>query len=71
MEAAYMEKAPHKICQYIYDVSNAFNGFYHDTKILSEQNREQKESYIALIALTKEIMLDCIDLLGIESHERM
>ena len=71
MEAAYMEKAPHKICQYIYDVSNAFNGFYHDTKILSEQNREQKESYIALISLTKEILLDCIDLLGIECPERM
>ena len=43
MEAAYMDKAPHKICQYIYEISNVFNGFYHDTKILAEQDKERKE----------------------------
>ena len=34
MENAYEEKAPHKICAYIYELANAFNGFYHETKIL-------------------------------------
>ena len=38
MENAYEEKAPHKICAYIYELANAFNGFYHETKILSEEN---------------------------------
>ena len=71
MEAAYMDKAPHKICQYIYEISNVFNGFYHDTKILAEQDKERKESYISLISLTKDILLSCIDLLGIECPERM
>ena len=37
MAAVYTEKAPHKLCQFIYEVSNAFNGFYHDTKILAER----------------------------------
>ena len=32
MENAYEEKAPHKICAYIYELANAFNGFYHETK---------------------------------------
>ena len=49
IESAFEEKAPHKICAYIYEVSNAFNSFYHETKILSEENRAQKESYIRLL----------------------
>ena len=71
VNSAYIENAPHKICQYIYDVSNAFNGFYHDTKILSEADEDKKKGYIALISLAKDILLTCIDLLGIECPERM
>lgn len=71
MESAYEEKAPHKICQYIYEVSNCFNAFYHDTKILSEQDEERKKGYIALISLTKNILEQCIDLLGIGCPDRM
>jgi arginyl-tRNA synthetase len=69
--SAYSENAPHKICQFIYDVSNAFNGFYHDTKILSEPDEDRKKSYISLISLTRDILLTCIDLLGIQCPERM
>ncbi len=45
VENAFEEKAPHKICAYIYEVSNAFNSFYHETKILSEENEAQKASF--------------------------
>ena len=71
VNSAYIENAPHKICQYIYDVSNSFNGFYHDTKILSETDEDKKKGYIALISLAKDILITCIDLLGIECPERM
>jgi arginyl-tRNA synthetase len=71
VNSAYSENAPHKICQFIYDVSNAFNGFYHDTKILSEPDEDRKKSYISLISLTRDILLTCIDLLGIQCPERM
>ena len=37
VENAFEEKAPHKICAYIYELANEFNHFYHETKILSEQ----------------------------------
>jgi arginyl-tRNA synthetase len=70
-DAAYKEKAPHKLCQYIYEVSNAFNGFYHDTKILTEKDVEKKKGYIALISLTKAILEQCIELLAIECPDRM
>lgn len=71
MAGAYEELAPHKICSYIYDLSNAFNRFYHDTKILSEQDEKKRESYIALITLIKGVLEVCIDLLGFEAPDRM
>ncbi len=68
---AFEEKAPHKICSYIYDLANAFNRFYHETKILSEENEEQKKSYIALLVLVKNVLEACVDMLGFETPERM
>lgn len=68
---AYEETAPHKICSYIYDLANAFNRFYHETKILSEENEEQKAAWIALLELTKKVMETSIDLLGFDAPERM
>ncbi len=71
LESAFAEKAPHKLCKFLYDLSNAFNRFYHDTKILGEENEERKKGYIALLVLTKEVLTTCTDLLGIEAPERM
>ena len=71
MEGAYEECAPHKICAYIYDLCNAFNSFYHETKILAEEDESKKASFIALLVLCKEILEACIDVLGFEAPERM
>ena len=71
IENAFEEKAPHKICAYIYEVSNAFNSFYHETKILSEENQAQKESFLKLLGLTKDILETSIDLLGFSAPDRM
>ena len=71
IDAAYEESAPHKICAYIYDLANVFNKFYHETKILTEEDEERKAGYIALLKLVKEILETCIDLLGFEAPERM
>ena len=71
MENVYEELAPHKICAYIYDLANAFNRFYHETKILAEEDEQKQKSYIALLTLTRDILTTCIDLLGFEAPERM
>ena len=71
IENGFAETAPHKICQYIYELANAFNSFYHDTKILSEEDQAVKDSYIGLITLTRRTLEICIGLLGIEAPERM
>ena len=71
MQTAYAEKAPHKICTYLYDLSNVFNKFYHDTKILAEADPVRRAAYISLLRLTRNVLLTGIDLLGFEAPERM
>ncbi len=71
IENAAEELAPHKICAYIYDLSNVFNSFYHSTKILAETDAEKQKGYVALIKMTKEVLETCIDLLGFKAPERM
>lgn len=71
MENACEESAPHKVCAYIYDLANAFNRFYHETKILSEEDENKKAGWIALLVLTRDILETCIDVLGFSAPERM
>ena len=71
LETSFAETAPHKICQYIYDLSNAFNRFYHDNKIIAQEDKARQDSWILLITLTKDVLCTCIGLLGIEAPERM
>lgn len=71
MENSFAETAPHKICQYIYELSNAFNSFYHDNKILAQEDKARQASWIQLITLVKDVLGCCIDVLGFEAPERM
>lgn len=71
MESASEETAPHKVCAFIYDLANAFNHFYHETQILSEEDESQKKSLIALLLLTRDVLETCIHVLGFEAPEKM
>lgn len=71
IEASYAERAPHKICEYIYDLSNIFNRFYNSNKIVSEEDKEKQSSWVAMITLVKNVIEQCLDLLGIEVPEKM
>ena len=71
VESAYKELAPHKICQYIYELSEAFNHFYHETKILAEEDEKRRNSYLCLIRLVQKVLEQCIDLLGFEAPDKM
>lgn len=71
MEAAYSERAPHKICQFIYELSESFNHFYHENKILANEDEDRKASYIQLLVLVKNVLEQCIELLGFSAPDRM
>ena len=70
IEQAYYENAPYKICNYLYKLSNEFNAFYSETKILKEA-KEVAEAHIALISLTKNVLEIGIDLLGFSAPDKM
>lgn len=71
MENACEETAPHKVCAFIYDLANAFNRFYHETKILTEENAVKQAGWIALLVMTRDVLETCIDVLGFGAPERM
>ena len=71
MENAFEETAPHKVCAYIYNVANAFNHFYHNTKIMTEEDEALQASYIRLLELTKRVLETCIDVLGFSAPDKM
>ena len=71
IETAFAETAPHKICQYMADLADAFNNFYLENKIIAEEDACKQASFISLITLTKEVLDTCMDLLGMESPEHM
>jgi arginyl-tRNA synthetase len=71
MEGAATELAPHRVCAFVYELANDFNHFYHETKIITEEDETKKAGWIALLSLTKNVMLDCISVLGFEAPEKM
>lgn len=71
IELSFRERAPHKICEYVYELSNNFNKFYNDTRILYEEDENKKISWLVLITLVKDLLEQCLDLLGMESVEKM
>ncbi|SFV00534.1 arginine--tRNA ligase [Butyrivibrio sp. INlla21] len=71
IESAAKDLSPNRVCAYIYELSNAFNSFYHGTKILSEADEDKKSSYIALLSITLKVLETGIDLLGFSAPERM
>lgn len=71
MESACEEIAPHKVCAYIYDLANALNRFYHENKIITEEDKGKQAGWVALLVLTKEVLEACIQVLGFSAPEKM
>ena len=71
LESALKASAPNLICAYIYELAGAVNKFYHETRILGEEDETLKAGYISLIALAKNILETSIDLLGFSAPEKM
>ena len=71
MEAALKAAAPNMVCAYIYELAGCVNKFYHETRILTEEDEALKAGYIALIGLAKNILETCIHILGFSAPDKM
>lgn len=62
---------PHVLCAYLYDLAGLFSSFYENCPILGAENPEQQQSRLRLAALTGRTLKQGLDLLGLETLERM
>ncbi|WP_448693256.1 arginine--tRNA ligase [Pseudomonas rhizophila] len=62
---------PHTLCAYLYDVAGLFSSFYENCPILNAETPEQMQSRLRLTALTGRTLKQGLELLGLETLERM
>ncbi|KJK20027.1 arginine--tRNA ligase [Pseudomonas sp. NPDC087612] len=62
---------PHVLCAYLYDVAGLFSSFYENCPILAADTPEQQQSRLRLAALTGRTLKQGLQLLGLETLERM
>ena len=68
IELAVNKFAIHNIPNYIYQLSSKFNNFYRDCKVIGDTNEDLR---INLVNISKRILSDALDILGIEAPDRM
>ncbi|MGA6366993.1 MULTISPECIES: arginine--tRNA ligase [Proteus] len=65
------EGTPHVMCAYLYDLAQAFSGFYENCPILSAEDENTRQSRLKLARLTAKTLKQGLDTLGIETVDRM
>lgn len=70
-ERAMAERAPNYICENAYQLAVLFSKFYHDNHILSEEDKEKQGAWISLIRLVKRLIVKHLDVLAIDTVEKM
>lgn len=68
---AFDLRAPNHLCEYAYKLAAAFNRFYSDHHMLAESDQAQQASWLALTQVTVAVLVQVLDLLGIQTPERM
>ena len=61
---------PHRICNYLQILASSFHKFYNNNKVITE-DKEQTESYLALITAVKITLRNALELIGVSAPEKM
>jgi arginyl-tRNA synthetase len=69
--AAEAKRAPNIICDFVFQLAQAFSRFYTEHHILSEPDAALRAARLGLGALTLDVLTRSLDLLGITVPERM
>ncbi|MCC1495768.1 arginine--tRNA ligase [Alcanivorax sp. 1008] len=62
---------PHMLCSYLYELAGLFSSFYENCPVLNADDASVKQSRLCLAALTGRTLEQGLDLLGINTLERM
>jgi arginyl-tRNA synthetase len=62
---------PHKLCTYLFDTAVAFSEFYDRCPVLRAEDPALRASRLGLCSLTSRVLVQGLDLLGIEAPPRL
>ncbi|MDO5697526.1 MAG: arginine--tRNA ligase [Dermatophilus congolensis] len=62
---------PHRMATYLFDLAQAFSAFYENCPVLAAEDPAVRASRLALCAVTLRVLVEGLELLGIESPEQM
>lgn len=71
LTSAYKDVSLNYICEFIYDLSSLYNKFYANNNIVNCENESDKNTFIAISKLTYNVLSKLLNVLGIETVERM
>jgi len=71
VELAFENRAPNHLCEYAFQLATTYNRFYHVHHMLNEEDSAQRASWLALSNVTLRVLIQALDLLGIEAPRRM
>ena len=71
LNRSYESKSLNEIAEYIYKLTSSYNKFYSENKILSEENKELRESWLVLSNVVYNTNMMLLDIMGINVPEKM
>lgn len=71
VEQAAQEYRPLVMATYVYDLANAFHGFYHAVPVLQAGSEDMRNARLRLVAAAKQTLANALWLLGITAPDVM
>ncbi|MFN9641619.1 MAG: arginine--tRNA ligase [Pirellula sp.] len=71
LAASMTEYLPNGVTEYLFDLARCFSSFFDQCSVLNAESLEQKQSRLKLTVLAGRILKQGLELLGIETVERM
>ncbi len=71
VDAAIGAQEPAFVAKYTFQLSQAFNNFYHKHHILSETDEQKRAFLVGLTELVESQLVNALELLGIEAPQKM
>jgi arginyl-tRNA synthetase len=71
IEESALKRKIHLVPLYLVEVASAFNEFYRDCPVLNENDEMRMITRLALVTLTRNVLRDGLDVIGVRAPERM
>ena len=68
IEESIRERNPAVVAEYAFEIASSFNAFYRDCRVIGD---EREEARVALVDAARQVIKNCLHLLGIEALEEM